>query len=186
MGSAGYCRGRAWARLVRLSHYLIPAAPSLWLLLYAGDGLVTGRSGLYDRSLLLHLFLLRVLGTPMKWENIRGGVQVEWVGYLLDLGRFEIGIAEGPAAWAGRWLTDKAAELPVPLGEFREGFGRLTFIAGPPEHLRPLLGPLFARESGGPCYARPFLPAMISIIMDLNSFRLPGRAVAGLQILGLP
>ena len=64
----------------------------------------------------------------MKWEKVRGGLQVEWVGYLLDLGRFEIGITESRAAWAVRWLTDKAAERRVPLGELRGGFGRITCI----------------------------------------------------------
>ena len=80
----------------------------------------------------------------MKWEKVRGGVQAEWVGYPLDLGRFEIGITKSRAVWAVRWLTDKATERRVPLGELRDGLGRLTFIAGPLEHLRPLLGLLFA------------------------------------------
>ena len=115
----------------------------------------------------------------MKWEKVRGGVQVEWVGYLLDLGRFEIGITESRAAWAVRWLSDKAAERRVPLGELREGLGRLTFIAGPLEHLRPLLGPLFAWASGGPRFARPVLPAMILIIMDFLAEQLRGSRSSG-------
>ena len=80
-------------------------------MLYADDGLVTARSGRYDRLLLLHMSLFQVLGTPMKWEKVRGGVQTEWVGYLSDRGRFELGISESRAA------CDKAAERRVPLGE---------------------------------------------------------------------
>ena len=73
---------------------------------------------------------------------MRGGVQLDWSGYWLDLGLFELG-SEGRAAWAVRWLTDKARERRVRLGELHEGLGRLIFVAGPLEHLRPLLGPLF-------------------------------------------
>ena len=92
----------------------------------------------------MHLLILEVLGTPIKWSKVRGGVQIDWIGYWLDLGRFELGVSEGRAAWAVRWLTDKARERRVPLGELREGLGRLVFVAGLLEHLRPLLGPLFA------------------------------------------
>ena len=62
----------------------------------------------------------------------------------MDVGRFEIGISVKRAGWAVRWLEDKARERRARLGELREGLGRLQFIAGPLEHLRPFLGPLYA------------------------------------------
>ena len=71
----------------------------MWLLLYADDGLVTGRGSWFDRALLLHLFILKVLGTPIQWAQVRGGVQFDWIGYWLDLGRFKLGVSEGRAAW---------------------------------------------------------------------------------------
>ena len=55
-------------------------------------------------------------------EKVRGGVQVEWIGYLLDPSRLKIGITESRAAWAVRWLTDKAA-----------------WASGGPRFARPLL-----------------------------------------------
>ena len=51
------------------------------------------------------------------------------------------------------------------IGELREGFGRLQFLAGPMEYVRPFLGPLYAWAAIGPRYARPKLPVMIVLIM---------------------
>ena len=50
---------------------------------------------------------------PLAWKNLRGGTEVEWIGYMLDIGRFEMGVSLSRAAWAARWLTDKAAERSV-------------------------------------------------------------------------
>ena len=80
----------------------------------------------------------------MAWHKLRGGAVLEWIGYALDVGRFEIGITEKRVQWAIRWIGDKCREGQVRLGELREGLGRLQFIAGPLDHLRPFLGPLYA------------------------------------------
>ena len=55
------------------------------------------------------------------------------------------------------------------LGELREGLGRLQFAAGPLEHLRPFLGPLYRWACVGHKYARPKLPLMIVLIMKYIS-----------------
>ena len=178
VGSAGYWWGRAGALLIRLSHYLTPRAMAVWLLLYADDGLVNGRSERFDRALLLHLYILAILNTPLKWAKVRGGVQLEWIGYWLDMSRFEIGISQSRADWAIRWLGDKARERRVPLGELREGLGRLTFVAGPLEHVRPLLGPLFAWASAGPRFSRPPLPVLLVVILEFLAEQLRGGRVS--------
>ena len=114
--------GRAGALLVRLSHYYAPSTVrALWVLLYADDGKATAGGPRFELPLLNHLFLLKVLGTPMKWRKVRGGVQVEWVGYLIDYARFEMGITESRAKWCTTWLRDKVRERRVALGELREG-----------------------------------------------------------------
>ena len=63
--------------MFRLTHYLTPRALALWTLLYADDGLVSGQGLFFDRALLLHLFILEVLGTPFKWRKLRGGVTMD-------------------------------------------------------------------------------------------------------------
>ena len=115
---------------------------------------------------MLHLLVLGVVGTPLAWHKLHGGESLEWIGYALDVGRFEIGVTEKRTQWAIRWAQDKAREGAVRLGELREGLGRLQFVAGPLDHLRPFLGPLYAWVSRGPRYAQPKLPVMIRLILD--------------------
>ena len=102
VGSAGYWWGRAGAALMRLSHYFQGAHRMLWLLLYSDDSWATARGEQADRDLLLHLLVLVVFGTPLAWHKLRGGAVLEWIGYALDVGRFEIGITEKRVQWAIR------------------------------------------------------------------------------------
>ena len=134
-------------------------------MLYSDDGWLVGRTKHYEVGLIMHLFVLVLLGTPLAWHKLGGGVQSEWVGYALDVGRFEIGISELRAQWAIRWCGDKARERRVRLGELREGLGRLQFLAGPLEHLRPFLGPLYAWSCAGARFARPKLPVMLLLTL---------------------
>ena len=73
----------------------------------------------------MHLLVLVTVGAPLAWHKLHGGVECEWVGYLLDVGRFQVGISASRAAWAVRWLSDKVRERRVKLGEMKEGLGRL-------------------------------------------------------------
>ena len=115
----------------------------LWPLLYSDDGWLIGRREKYHVDLVLDLFILVVLGAPLAWHELRGGVQSEWVGYALDVGRFAIGISESRVQWAVMWLWDKIAEDRIQFSEFRKGLGLLQFIAGPLEHVRPFLEPVY-------------------------------------------
>ena len=134
-------------------------------MLYSDDGKLTGWTAHPERGLLTFMLSIVLLRLPMSWHKVRGGQQVEWIGYILDTARFELGVSVSRAAWAVRWLTDKATERSVRLGELREGLGRLQFLAGPVEYMRPFLGPLYAWASMGPRFARPKLPVMVVLIM---------------------
>ena len=93
VASAGYWWGRAGVAMVRLTHYLLGLEEAVWILLYSDDGWLTGRTAHYEREIILHLLSLVIIGTPLAWHKLSGGVQFEWVGYLLDVGRFELGIS---------------------------------------------------------------------------------------------
>ena len=169
IGSAGYWWGRAGAALVRLSHYVQGFDQALWILLYSDDGWTTGRGNFVARDLFVHLFTLVLVGTPLAWHKLHGGEVLGWIGYALDVARFLIGISEKRVAWARRWIEDKLREGRIRLGELKEGVGRLQFVAGPLEHLRPLLGPLYAWAAAGPRHAYPRLPVMIRLILEFFS-----------------
>ena len=141
VSSAGYWWGRAGGAAMRLGHSMVGLHDALWALLYSDDGKLTGRTDYPERGLLLFLLTLVAVKLPLSWKKLRGGAQAEWIGYMLDMARFEIGVSASKAAWASRWLTDKAAEGNVKLGELREGLGRLQFVSGPVEYICPFLGP---------------------------------------------
>ena len=171
VGSAGYWWGRAGAALIRLSHYL-QGRRMLWILLYSDDCWASAQGAHADRDLLLHFLVLGVLGTPLAWHKLKGGERLEWIGYYLDLGRFQLGITEKRIQWAVRWIGDKCREGRVRLGEMREGLGRLQFVAGPLEHIRPFLGPIYGWVSAAPRYTRPQMPLMIRLILEFVAHEL--------------
>lgn len=163
--SAGYWWGRAAAAIVRLTHYALGHENALWALIYSDDGNLMSGEVWKERSLILHLFVLVVLGVPLAWHKVRGGVEAEWIGYWLDLGRFELGVSALRAASAASWLNDRVREGSAQLGELLQGIGKIGFITGAVEFLRPFLGPLYAWASAGPWFARSRLPPMILLIM---------------------
>ena len=142
VASAGYWWGHAGACILRLVHYLLGYDMPLWALLYLDDGWFVGRSERYEYDLLMALYILILVKAALAWHKVKGGIETQWIGYALDIGRFAIGISEAGTQWVLRWLDDKVRERSVRLGEFREGLGRLQFSAGPLEHARPFLGPL--------------------------------------------
>ena len=77
---------------MRLGHYMVGYHDTSWALLYSDDGKLTGRTDRPERGLLLFLLTLVIVDLPLSWHKVRGGVEVEWIGYLLDLGRFEMGV----------------------------------------------------------------------------------------------
>ena len=163
--SACYWWGRAGAGLVRLTHYLVGHEHALWALLYSDDGGLTGRGKNFEFGLILHLFILMIARCPLAWKKLPGGYQTEWLGYVLDMARFEIGISEMRAAWVINWIDDKVCARRVRLGELREGLGRLQFLAGPLEHLRPFLGPLYSWACAGGKWSRPWIPLMLLVAL---------------------
>ena len=42
----------------------------------------------YAFLLMLFMFVLVVVRAPRSWHKMSGHVPLEWVGYLLDMGRF--------------------------------------------------------------------------------------------------
>ena len=129
---------------MRLGHYCVGWQDALWALLYSDDGKLTGRTDYPERGILIFLLVLMLIRLPLSWKKVKGGQQVEWIGYALDMRRLPMGVSASRAAWASRWLSDKSAEGSMRLGELREGLGRLQFLAGPVEYIRPFLGPLYA------------------------------------------
>ena len=87
VASAGYWWGRAGAAIMRLGHYFVGCHNALWTLLYSDDGKLTGRTEYPERGLLVFLLVIVLVDLPLSWHKVRGGREVEWIGYMLDVGR---------------------------------------------------------------------------------------------------
>ena len=77
VSSAGYWWGRAAGAIVRLTHYALGHEDALWALIYSDDGNIISGEEWKDRSLVLHLFVLVILGVPLAWHKVRGGIEDE-------------------------------------------------------------------------------------------------------------
>ena len=56
--------------------------------------------------------MLVVIGVPLAWHKVRGGIEAEWIGYWLDLDRFEVGVSEAAGVVVGRGrLVARAVDM---------------------------------------------------------------------------
>jgi hypothetical protein len=144
LGSASYWWARVGALLLRITHYVVTPAGLRWALRFADDYfLVSGGTQMW-RPLLISLLLLRSLEVPLKWSKLRGGFQVDWIGYNFDLVGRTAGVSPSRARWATGWCTRMAGLRTIPMEDFREVLGRLAFAAALLVFVKPFLGPLYA------------------------------------------
>ena len=144
IASAAYWFARIIGLVGRLSLRVLLQA-FVFMLIYADDLHVL--SGGTDRwlNLWMSLALLCMQGTPFSERKWRGGLQLDWVGYWIDYGRFKLGISEKRCQWiirgieameSGKWLVD--------VRRFHELHGRLGFMSQVLVWIRPFLAPGYA------------------------------------------
>ena len=114
----------------------------IFLLLFADDfhAAVGGR----QRWLTIWsvIALAEMIGMPLAWEKFSGGFRQEWVGYLLDYGRFSMGISEKRTRWVSSYFDSmEEATWLCDMRRFTECLGRLGFMSQVLPWLRPLLAP---------------------------------------------
>ena len=180
VGSAGYWWGRlAAAVLVRLLYYLIGTRWSPEFLLYADDlfSVASRIAEIIDIGVLI--FVLTALGVPLKWGKFRGGFQVTWIGYWIDLHSYRFGISEKRAKWLADWMEECLKSLRVDLRDLQAVLGRLSFAMGPIEHLRPFVSPIYIWSASVGQRGHLHLPWSIAFLfkMLIEIFRGPGRAI---------
>ena len=98
--SASYWWERfAAAALVRLCHYVAGNQHPLDILSYVDDHimLAADKMGIILCGTLI--FFLSALGVPWHWGKGRGGTEVDWIGYWVDLWKGRLGISVRRAQW---------------------------------------------------------------------------------------
>ena len=116
-------------------------------LIYADDGWIAASGTRFWKKVLMWLFLYELLEIPITWKKVRGGAEVDWIGYHLDVATFSRGINESKRVWICNWIDSKLQQGGVVGRELKSVLGRLSFVAGALRHVRPFLAPLFSWSS---------------------------------------
>lgn len=105
---------------------------------------MTALGDFFWRRLLFWLFVLEIVEVPISYKKVRGGTVVQWIGYQLDVMKYEKGITESKVRWILDWIRKKREDGGATGRELRSALGRFSFVAGALNHVRPFLGPPFA------------------------------------------
>lgn len=143
VASAAYFWGRLMGCFIRLCHGIVGAEWTLEVLVYADDLEWTAANRSERIGVVLMVFLLLVMGTPMKWSKFRGGFVVNWIGLQIDNRNFAVGLSEQRTAWTINWLNTTRSKGLVNSREMAGGVGRLNFAASALVYEKPWLGPLY-------------------------------------------
>ena len=145
LASAGYWWSRmAAAVIIRLFYYLVAGRGEQEALLFADDIMMLASRAAEIVDLGALLFIWVAFGLPFKWRKFRGGHEVEWIGYWMSLETFQLGISAKRAAWLKDWVDKVVGQGFVEMRDFSAVLGRLCFVMGALEYLRPFTAPLFA------------------------------------------
>jgi hypothetical protein len=169
ISSASYWWSRLLACIIRAQHYCLSKRFMTWILTYVDDIWMTAGGPHSFTALSLSLLFYALLGVPFAWHKVKGGAQLDWVGYWIDVERFRVGGSLRRQQWIVKWLADKLESPEVVVRDVVEGPGRLSFAAGPLVHLRPFLGPIHAYVSAAHPQHYGRLPLIVRLVFILLS-----------------
>ena len=181
IASAAYWFGRTIGVVVRSCHRIMGRHMGLLHLIYADDGWLTATGPRFWKKILMWLFLYELLEIPITWAKVRGGAEVNWIGYYLNVSTFERGINNSKREWIQRWIEDKLAKGGVVGRELKSVLGRLSFVAGALRHVRPFLAPLFSWSStlAGGTFAS--FPDAVIILLEFVKEEVSRKPSRGLE-----
>eukprot|EP00438_Fugacium_kawagutii_P035559 Skav229223 [mRNA] locus=scaffold864:62799:63878:- [translate_table: standard] len=95
-------------------------------------------------KILFWMYCLELNEVPVSWKKVIGGTVNQWIGYHLDVYKYQIGISERKQSWVMAWIDSKLKEGGIVGRELKSALGRLSFVAGALKHVRPFLAPIFS------------------------------------------
>ena len=145
------------------AHRQIPIAECDWGLL--GCRVKPGGAVRWAASLFLFFLLCSASGVPLSWKKTSGGDLVSWVGFELLHRSFQLGVTVRRADWFTRWTQEVANERAVHMARFKEGLGRIAYVAGALEFERPFLAPLYKFLSMHPRNSTRRVPGYVAFFL---------------------
>ena len=178
IASAAYWWQRVAATLIRVAHRVGGNDLGLLHLLFADDGWLFAVGKQCWKRLLLWMFVLEVCEVPISWEKVKGGDVVQWIGYELDGRRFRKGVSERKVLWVREWIQRRLVEGGTLGRDLKSALGRLVFVAGALQHVRPFLGPIFAWSSvlKGGTFAK--MPDAVAILLRFVERQICGEPMS--------
>ena len=149
ISSAAYWWGRLAAAIGRLV-FEVWGEEFAFQFLYADDLRWTCHGPDKYLALTRALLLWILVGSPVSWSKVHGGLSLDWIGFYLDYGRFKIGVSESRCLWVINWANRILTDGVVLVRQMGEGLGRLGFTAQALPHIKPFLAPLYAWTSSAP------------------------------------
>ena len=189
VSSAAYWWTRLFATVLRCSHYLLSPQESCEALTYADDVELIAASPEERKGATKFLAFLSALGTPFKWEKLRGGMATDWIGFHTDYVLKQLGLSVKRAEWITTWCNKLISEIYVHPAEMASGLGRLGYAANALYWEKPFLGPLYAWSSAiAGKTSKVRIPWAIAVILKWISRRLTegGRLQPPLSLSGPP
>ena len=166
VASAAYWFGRVIAVAVRCSHRLLGRRFGLLHLIYADDGWLAAVGKDFWRRMMMWFFVYELLEIPVTWAKVRGGTEVNWIGYCLNIHTYQKGINLSKKTWIVSWIENKLEQGGVVGRELKSVLGRLSFVAGALRHVRPFLAPLFSWASALSPGTFSKLPDAVIILLE--------------------
>ena len=77
---------------------------------------VHGKINYYN--LILVLLVQLAWGMPLAPKKFLGVLEVDWVGYWVDYGKFEAGLSDSRCQWLQKWLQDQLAQKVTVVRDF--------------------------------------------------------------------
>ena len=108
---------------------------------------------------------LETFGFPVAWRKVKAGTRLEWIGYQLDVSRFEVGISDRKKEWLLSWLYGRLREGGGVGRNLRASLGRFCFVARALDHIKPFLSPVFSWSAVLHPSAFHLLPEAIAVLL---------------------
>ena len=181
VASAAYYWQRLAATMIRVAHRLGGRDLGVLHLLFADDGWLLAIGKHCWRPLMFWLFVMELNEFPLSWEKVHGGDCVRWIGYELDIRKFEKGISKTKVKWVSDWIDRRLMEKGLLGRDLKSALGRLVFVAGALSHVRPFLGPIFAWSSvlKGGTFAK--MPEAVAVLLQLIRRQIEQESMTGVQ-----
>ena len=162
---ASYWWTRLFSGIGRVVGYVLGQQP-WYQLVYVDDLHLTCLGANKFHNLWVALALYELMGTPFSYGKFSGGLQVQFVGYLLNYQACLLGITKKRGDWLVAFIDEmSSANGVVYMRRFNEFLGRLGFVARVLLWLKPFLGPLYTWSSALDRSTVAKAPKMVNLVL---------------------